>query len=136
MARFDGVRSLRTQAVCCSVRWDRGKALADRVSAHTMRANQLRLWFSSVAYTLLQVIRQVGLQGTKLSHTRCDTDFRNYRPSDSPKVHLKKVLTLHGVERTRQTRKNSPLLWFTNRLWGLSPLHHRLPGIPRFLQTP
>jgi len=46
---------------------------ADRTSAHTMRANQLRLWFSSVAYTLLQVIRQFGLQGTELPRARCDT---------------------------------------------------------------
>jgi len=46
---------------------------ADRTSAHSMRANQLRLWFSSVAYTLLQVIRQFGLQGTKLHRARCDT---------------------------------------------------------------
>jgi len=46
---------------------------ADRTSAHTMRANQLRLWFSSVAYTLLQVIRQFGLRGTKLARARCDT---------------------------------------------------------------
>ena len=46
---------------------------ADRTSAHSMRANQLRLWFSSVAYTLLQVIRQFGLQGTELPRARCDT---------------------------------------------------------------
>jgi hypothetical protein len=46
---------------------------ADRTSAHTMRANQLRLWFSSTAYTLLQAIRQFGLQGTKLPRARCDT---------------------------------------------------------------
>jgi hypothetical protein len=46
---------------------------ADRTSAHSMRANQLRLWFSSVAYTLLQVIRQFGLQGTRLARARCDT---------------------------------------------------------------
>jgi hypothetical protein len=46
---------------------------ADRTSAHSMRANQLRLWFSSVAYTLLQVIRQFGLRGTKLARARCDT---------------------------------------------------------------
>jgi len=46
---------------------------ADRTSAHTMRANQLRLWFSSVAYTLLQVIREFGLCGTKLARARCDT---------------------------------------------------------------
>ncbi len=46
---------------------------ADRTSAHSMRANQLRLWFSSVAYTLLQVIRQFGLQGTEFPRARCDT---------------------------------------------------------------
>ncbi len=46
---------------------------ADRTSANTMRANQLRLWFSSVAYTLLQVLRQFGLQGTKFARARCDT---------------------------------------------------------------
>ena len=46
---------------------------ADRTSAASMRANQLRLWFSSVAYTLLQVLRQFGLQGTKFARARCDT---------------------------------------------------------------
>ena len=46
---------------------------ADRTSASSMRANQLRLWFSSVAYTLLQVLRQFGLRGTKFARARCDT---------------------------------------------------------------
>jgi hypothetical protein len=46
---------------------------ADRTSAASMRANQLRLWFSSVAYTLLQALRQFGLKGTKLARARCDT---------------------------------------------------------------
>ena len=46
---------------------------ADRTSAHTMRANQVRLWLSSVAYTLLQVIRQIGLKGTPLARARCDS---------------------------------------------------------------
>ena len=45
---------------------------ADRTSAETMRANQLRLWFSSVVYALLQVVRQFGLQGTKLARARYD----------------------------------------------------------------
>jgi hypothetical protein len=46
---------------------------ADRTSAGTMRANQLRLWLSSVAYTLLQALRQFGLRGTELVRARCDT---------------------------------------------------------------
>jgi len=46
---------------------------ADRTSCATMRANQLRLWMSSVAYTLLQAFRQIGLHGTEMAKSRCDT---------------------------------------------------------------
>ena len=46
---------------------------ADRTSAATMRANQLRLWFSSMAYTLMVALRQHGLAGTDLHKARCDT---------------------------------------------------------------
>jgi hypothetical protein len=46
---------------------------ADRTSAATMRANQLRLLFSSVAYTLLTALRRLGLKNTELATARCDT---------------------------------------------------------------
>jgi len=46
---------------------------ADRTSCATMRANQLRLWLSSVAYVLLQTLRDVGLKGTQLERAQCDT---------------------------------------------------------------
>ena len=46
---------------------------ADRTSAATMRANQIRLWFSSVAYLLLQALRRLGLHGTALARAQCDT---------------------------------------------------------------
>lgn len=46
---------------------------ADRTSCHTMRANQLRLWLSSVAYVLLQTLREHGLRDTPLAHAQCDT---------------------------------------------------------------
>jgi hypothetical protein len=46
---------------------------ADRTSASTMRANQLRLWFSTVAYVLLQALRREGLQGTPMAQAQCDT---------------------------------------------------------------
>jgi hypothetical protein len=46
---------------------------ADRTSAATMRANQLRLYFSSVAYILMQDLRRLGLQGTSLANAQCDT---------------------------------------------------------------
>jgi hypothetical protein len=46
---------------------------ADRTSAATMRANELRLWFSSVAYTLLAALRRLGLKGTELARAQCGT---------------------------------------------------------------
>ena len=46
---------------------------ADRTSAATLRANQLRLYFASLAYTVLQTLRQVGLEGTELAKAQCDT---------------------------------------------------------------
>jgi hypothetical protein len=46
---------------------------ADRTSTHTMRANQLRLWFSSFAYTLLNATRRVALKGTRLAKATCGT---------------------------------------------------------------
>lgn len=46
---------------------------ADRTSTHTMHANQLRLYFSSFAYVLMQTLRRLGLQGTALDKAQCDT---------------------------------------------------------------
>lgn len=46
---------------------------ADRTSAHTMRANQLRLWFSSVAYVLMNLLRHFGLQGTEFERAQVGT---------------------------------------------------------------
>jgi len=46
---------------------------ADRTSCSTMRANQLRLWFSSVAYTLMQALRRLGLKGTRWARAQCGT---------------------------------------------------------------
>jgi hypothetical protein len=46
---------------------------ADRTSAETLRANQLRLWFSSVAYLLLHELRQWALAGTHWAKAQCGT---------------------------------------------------------------
>lgn len=46
---------------------------SDRTSAATMRANQLRLWFSSVAYLLMSALRRLGLKDTDLANAQCDT---------------------------------------------------------------
>src|SRR5216684_3762146 len=46
---------------------------ADRTSTGTMRANQLRLWFASMAYVLLDSLRRLALQGTALANATCGT---------------------------------------------------------------
>ena len=46
---------------------------ADRTSAGRMRANQLRLYFSSVAYMLMQALRRLGLKGTQMATAQCNT---------------------------------------------------------------
>lgn len=44
---------------------------ADRTSTAAMRANQLRLWFASIAYVLLEAVRRIGLKATKLADATC-----------------------------------------------------------------
>jgi hypothetical protein len=46
---------------------------ADRTSAATMRANQLRLWFASFAYVLLEALRRIGLRHTQFAVATCGT---------------------------------------------------------------
>jgi hypothetical protein len=46
---------------------------ADRTSCQTMRANQIRLSFSSVAYVLLEALRRLGLSGTEMAEAQCQT---------------------------------------------------------------
>jgi hypothetical protein len=46
---------------------------ADRTSAATMRANQMRLWFASFAYVLLCALRRIGLAHTQFANATCGT---------------------------------------------------------------
>jgi len=63
-ARGDMENRIKEQQLCL---------FADRTSAATMRANQLRLWFSAVAYTLMQALRRLGLPKTPMAEAQCDT---------------------------------------------------------------
>ena len=38
-----------------------------------MRANQLRMWFSAMAYVLMCALRRIGLAGTGLARATCAT---------------------------------------------------------------
>src|SRR5260370_7928912 len=46
---------------------------ADRTSTGTMRANQLRLCLSSMAYVLISALRRIALATTRFAHTTCGT---------------------------------------------------------------
>jgi hypothetical protein len=63
-ARGDMENRIKEQQLCL---------FADRTSAATMRANELRLWFSSVAYVLMTALQRLGLAGTEVATARCDT---------------------------------------------------------------
>jgi len=41
---------------------------SDRMSTHYLASNQLRLWFASLAYLLMERMRALGLRGTELAH--------------------------------------------------------------------
>ncbi len=45
---------------------------ADSTSTETMRANQLRLWFSSAAYVLLTELRRIALRATEFAKAQCN----------------------------------------------------------------
>jgi hypothetical protein len=46
---------------------------ADRLSTDEMKGNQLRLYFSALAYTLMEALRRLGLKGTQWAQAQVDT---------------------------------------------------------------
>jgi hypothetical protein len=46
---------------------------ADRTSAGTLHANQLRLWLASLAYVLIEAVRRLALAGTELANATAGT---------------------------------------------------------------
>jgi hypothetical protein len=63
-ARGDMENRIKEQQLCL---------FADRLSCEDMRANQLRLYFSTIAYTLLASLRRRGLAGTELANAQAST---------------------------------------------------------------
>jgi len=63
-ARGDMENRIKEQQLCL---------FADRTSCASMRANELRLWFSSVGYVLMTALQRLGLPQTELAAAQCDT---------------------------------------------------------------
>ncbi len=66
---------------------------ADRTSTRWMRSNQIRLWLSSLAYALMAALRRLGLAGTKMARSRCDTiRLKLLKIGASVRVSVRRVL--------------------------------------------
>lgn len=63
-ARGDMENRIKEQKLCL---------FADRTSTSKLASNQLRLWFASFAYVLVNLLREFGLTGTDMANARCDT---------------------------------------------------------------
>jgi len=46
---------------------------ADRVSSESIRANQMRMYFSAIAYVLMCGLRRLGLKGTEMAQAQVST---------------------------------------------------------------
>ena len=80
LAKADwGTRELYEQLYCARgdmenrIKEQQYDLFADRTSAATLRANQLRLHWALLAAALLEVVRQVGLAGTHLARAQFGT---------------------------------------------------------------
>src|ERR671913_1525294 len=72
--RFHAGRSMPSAGgVYPTIKECQADLFADRTSAATMQANQLRLWFASMAYVLLCALRRIGLKHTQFAQATCDT---------------------------------------------------------------
>jgi len=66
---------------------------ADRTSTRWMRSNQIRLWLSSLGYMLVSSLRRLGLAGTKMARSRCDTiRLKLLKIGASVRVSVRRVL--------------------------------------------
>jgi len=80
LADSDGDGRLLYEAVYCArgemenrIKECQMDLFADRTSSATMKANQLRLWFASMAYVLIEGLRRIALQATDLADASCGT---------------------------------------------------------------
>lgn len=77
---------------------------SERTSAHEFEVNQLRLWFSSFAYVLMQGIRQHLLAGTEFADAQCGTIRRSLlKVAVQIRVSVRRVLLAFSSHWTHQT---------------------------------
>jgi hypothetical protein len=66
---------------------------ADRTSTHTLRANQLRVWFSSAAYLLTSALRRIALKDTRLAKATSGTiRLKLFKIGAQLKISVRRIL--------------------------------------------
>jgi len=66
---------------------------ADRLSTDEMKGNQLRFYFSALAYTLVEALRRLGLKGTEWAEAQVDTIRRKlFKIGAIVRVSVRRVL--------------------------------------------
>jgi hypothetical protein len=85
-----------------------------------MRANQLRLWFYSMAYVLMCALRRVGLHGTELANATCG----------SLRLKLLKIGATVRIS-VRRIRIAMASACPTAQIWGLAAVRLALAAIAR-----
>src|SRR5262249_49577331 len=92
---------------------------AARTSTAAMRANQLRLWFASMAYVLLCALRRIGLHGTALATATCGTI----------RLKLLKVGALVRIS-VRRIRFAMASACPAAQIWGIAAVRLALAALP------
>jgi hypothetical protein len=66
---------------------------ADRLSTDEMKGNQLRLYFSALAYTLMEALRRLGLQGTEWAQAQVDTiRLKLFKIGATVRISLRRIM--------------------------------------------
>ena len=109
---------------------------ADRTSTATMRANQLRLWFASMAYVLLCALRRIGLHDTdfatrdlrhhpsQAAQDRCDRAHQRPPHQDRHGVRLSGRPRLAPRRHPARDRRLGPRLAGMTRAAAARPARH------------
>jgi hypothetical protein len=83
---------------------------ADRTSTATFRANQLRLWFASMAYVLIDSLRRIALPGSDLAQATCGTIRRKlFKIGALVTISVRRIKLAMASGCPYQTRVTDPL---------------------------
>jgi len=64
---------------------------ADRTSSAAIKANHLRLYFSSLVYVLMNEMRKQGLRGTELAQARCHIQLKLFKIGERVRISVNRI---------------------------------------------